>query len=165
MAGCRLTRIMKLPIAARLTTTGCPARGRSARRRLSVWIQTAPSSSVTIQWPRPSCDAEATTPSNLVDLVVVAAAENGQPRQSDAEQPAPALADLGAVHDHDVAAFRRRLQCGRRLVEAAQPGRILRERAAAEQRLERLGARLAGLDLRRSGGGQRRQLRPERISE
>ena len=105
---------------------------------LSVCAQVPPSCSVTTQWPRPSCWREATTPSIRADLVlfllVVAAAEDREARQGEAEQPAPALAHLGAVdHDH-VAPLGRRLRGGGGGVEAcsrAASSVIARQRTSA----------------------------------
>jgi len=74
----------------------------------------------------------------LLFLLLVAAAENGQAGQGEAEQPAPALADLGAVDDDDVAPLGRRLEIGGGGVETLQPGRIVGDRPALHQRLEKL---------------------------
>src|SRR5204863_3133415 len=82
-------------------------------------------------------------------LAVVAAAEDRQARQSEAEQPAPAFADLGAIDDDQLAPFRRLLErCGGR-VEAAQPLGVPGNRTASDERLEQLGPRLILLSLRR----------------
>ena len=145
MPGWLLTRIMKLPSAPRLITTGWPGRGPSASGLLSVWRQMPPSCEPRRPigrgrsgWRRGDHAFERGDLVFLL-LLVVAAAEDREARQRQAEQPAPALADLGAVDDDDLAPLGRLLERGGGGVEALQPRRVLGDRAAAHQRLERSG--------------------------
>ena len=160
--GWPLTRIMKLPSAPRLITMRWPGRGRSASWRLSTCdpdgavLQARPSSG------RPSCEAEATPPSTCrPDCILRRRCRRRRRSECAARQGRTAGAGpRGPGRGRRPRRSRRSAaacDCRRRAVETLQPRRRLGDRAAAHQRLKRLGTRRVGRRCRGCGRAPRRK--------
>ena len=127
MPGWLLTRIMKLP---KRGAVDHDALARARPKRQPVVVDLDPDRAV-LKHHHPMAEAvlrrrgddafDRLDPIRLVlGVIVVAAAEDRDARQRQAEQPPPALADLLAIDHHDLAPLLRRLQRGGGGVETLQ---------------------------------------------